>query len=228
MEEMEKKVFLGNIEPKIKNADTRRQYEKWIFTYHFTNGGIFPYTGQDLEIFWENFKKEEELFLLEMKSKCIYFSYGHEICPETKRAHLQGYLRTKKPARISEFKKFHLMKRLFLKVQKGTDTHNLIYTSKDMYKLITYDRNLIDTRLDIQNYINKLTTAEVCNIINEYSKNHKEIFINSAECYSLMKCCFEEHNDIASYERLIRSDLEDILFLLKKRKKHIYDLNEII
>jgi len=235
MDEMEKKVILGNTEPKSHRADTRRQATNYHFVYHFKNGGLFPYKGEDLEIYWKNFEDEEKKVFSELTEKCNYFYYGHEICPKTKRPHLQGFLKTKKPSRISEFKKYNFLCRLNLEVQIGTDKQNDLYCSKDMFRLTEYDKSKIDTRKEINAYISKLTRDEILDILDEYRKQHKELFIISRGLYQetfKMGRYNDEWNIKGISEKgaedLLRGDLEDILISLKIRKTHIDNLRNLV
>jgi len=59
---------------------------------------------------------------------CKKYKYGEEICPETKKQHLQGFFHLKKAMRITEIK---LINNPHLEPCKGSEEQNVNYVSKD-------------------------------------------------------------------------------------------------
>jgi len=59
---------------------------------------------------------------------CVKYKYGEEICPDTKKAHLQGFFHLKKAMRITEIK---LINNPHLEGCKGSEEQNVNYVSKD-------------------------------------------------------------------------------------------------
>lgn len=64
----------------------------------------------------------------QLESICKKFFYGEEICPHTKRLHLQGFMALKKPMRITEIK---LANNPRMEACKGTEEQNMTYCGKD-------------------------------------------------------------------------------------------------
>lgn len=54
---------------------------------------------------------------------------GYEVCPDTKKAHIQGYVQFKKRTSLKQIKKF--WPTVHLEASKGTADHNITYCSKD-------------------------------------------------------------------------------------------------
>lgn len=59
---------------------------------------------------------------------CKKYKYGEEICPETKKSHLQGFFHLNKAMRITEIK---LINNPHLEPCKGNEEQNINYVSKD-------------------------------------------------------------------------------------------------
>lgn len=89
-----------------------KQGNKYTF-YCFTK-----FYDSDLEI--ENFQ-------LELKKVSIKYLFGYEICPKTKKNHLQGFMQLKERKRITEL----LSLKCNLINCKGTEEQNKDYCSKD-------------------------------------------------------------------------------------------------
>jgi len=64
----------------------------------------------------------------QLESICKKFMYGKEICPITKRNHLQGFMHLKKAKRITEIK---LVCNPHLEACQGNEEQNIKYCSKD-------------------------------------------------------------------------------------------------
>jgi len=60
-----------------------------------------------------------------------FVAWGNEICPETKRKHLQGFLQTRKTLRFAAIKKLVNYPGLHLEVMKGSFAQNEKYCSKE-------------------------------------------------------------------------------------------------
>jgi Putative viral replication protein. len=64
-----------------------------------------------------------------------FLSMGHEICPETRRRHLQGYLQLYTKKRLETLKKMLCTKldckSIYLDRQRGTVEEAINYTEKD-------------------------------------------------------------------------------------------------
>lgn len=68
-----------------------------------------------------------------LPDKMDYLIYEEEICPDTGRHHLQGYIRLKKKTRMATVKKM-LHNTCHLEIARGTEAENIIYCSKDRDK----------------------------------------------------------------------------------------------
>lgn len=100
----------GNTSPSpVKEIKRISASRNWTFTF-------FVETKDEWLQFSKNFKEKDK------------FIYGFEICPETKRFHLQGYVEFHKKCRPME-----LIKDIFPHWEKarGTRSQNLVYCSKD-------------------------------------------------------------------------------------------------
>nr|WAE42445.1 MAG: replication associated protein [Cressdnaviricota sp.] len=76
-----------------------------------------------------NFNDQVKLELnRQLKELCKKYIYGDEICPSTKKPHLQGFIALKKPMRITELKLINNPK---LIPCNGNEEQNVKYCSKD-------------------------------------------------------------------------------------------------
>lgn len=60
-----------------------------------------------------------------------YYIYGREVCPETKRKHLQGYIELTKSCRFKGLKKILGDDKAHIEKARGTDAQNIIYCHKE-------------------------------------------------------------------------------------------------
>lgn len=86
------------------------QNKRWCFTFH-------DYTEDDIETLSQCFKSFK-----------IKYIIGREICPTSKRIHLQGYIECPKKMRWTEFK---LNKKIHWEKCKGNQEQNIKYCSKE-------------------------------------------------------------------------------------------------
>lgn len=96
-------------------------YQKWI------------YNGETQARGWcfTAFNYDEQTIYDLVDYKCLYIMYQTEICPETKRPHLQGWVHFKSPKMARVFKKDFLPKlQPHFEPRKGTPEHNAIYCTK--------------------------------------------------------------------------------------------------
>jgi len=75
-----------------------------------------------------NYENIEEEINRQLKTLCKQYLYGREICPTTKKKHLQGFFSLKKPMRITEIK---IPGKPKLIACSGSEEQNEIYCSKD-------------------------------------------------------------------------------------------------
>jgi uncharacterized protein YdaT len=73
---------------------------------------------------------DEEAVTL-VTQKCRYTIVGKEICPTTKRKHLQGYIQYDNAKTMSSIKKSTKINRLHLEISKGSTEQNQQYCKKD-------------------------------------------------------------------------------------------------
>lgn len=67
----------------------------------------------------------------EQSEKIRYICVGKEICPETKKTHLQGWLQTYKPCRMTQIRKLCKSKKIWVIPCKGNTAQNEKYCKKD-------------------------------------------------------------------------------------------------
>lgn len=79
----------------------------------------WAFTSYKLDIFDKEFKD------------CRYIIMGKEICPKTKKEHIQGYVEFNEPYRMNRVKKFLGDNTTHLEGTKGTREQNIKYCSKD-------------------------------------------------------------------------------------------------
>jgi len=82
-----------------------------------------------------NYEPIEEEFNRQLKSICRKYLYGHEICPNTNRTHLQGFLHLNKAMRITEL---NLIGKPHLECCRGDEEQNINYCSKENNNIIKY------------------------------------------------------------------------------------------
>ncbi len=92
-----------------------KQSKNWTFTdYEFLD--------------WEDIYKQEGV---------RYICWGNEICPDTKRKHLQGWIQCDAKKRLSEIKKVCRSKQMHMEPCEGTEAQNDKYCQKDnIYKTL--------------------------------------------------------------------------------------------
>lgn len=97
-----------------ETKEMRKKARNWVFTYY-----------------WNTEQEITDLKIL-LTAGCEYFIFGREVCPKTKRNHLQGFCLWKNPrsfrsvlAFLKEFKGIHVEK------AKKCDLANYRYCSKD-------------------------------------------------------------------------------------------------
>jgi len=95
------------------------------------NTGLLPQptrkTFYTFTLYWKTENEIEEANR-QLEAICKKFMYGREICPITKRNHLQGFLHLKKPMRITEIK---IICKPHLEACHGNEEQNIKYCSKD-------------------------------------------------------------------------------------------------
>lgn len=107
----------------------------------------------------------------EHKQRIIYMIVGKEICPDTNREHIQGYVHFKTPTRFSTVKTYFKDNTLHIEPCKGNHEDNVTYCSKDgNYK--EYGS------VPAQGKRNDITKALSQNKnLNQFIKNNPDIYI---------------------------------------------------
>jgi hypothetical protein len=108
----------GNTEPLPQSLKKKQPDRKTFYTFT-----LFKYEDIELE------------FNRQLKSLTKKYLYGHEICGETGRPHLQGFFALKKAMRITEIK---LIGHPHLEVCKGNEEQNVRYCTKENNNIIKY------------------------------------------------------------------------------------------
>lgn len=79
----------------------------------------------------EPWNSYEEQHINKIKEKFQYIIYGKEICPTTKKKHLQGYCYFKNAKSMSAVKKIFKDNAIHLEPAKGSVAQNIKYCSKE-------------------------------------------------------------------------------------------------
>lgn len=82
-----------------------------------------------------NYEEIEIELNRQLETLCKKYLYGHEICPDTGRKHLQGFMHLKKPMRITELK---LIGNPHFEACKGNEEQNAKYCTKENNNIIRY------------------------------------------------------------------------------------------
>lgn len=102
-------VGVGNTEPQPKRVSAVKRY---CFTYFYE-------TQSDIDTLVLRFKEFKDMYI-----------FGDEICPETKRKHLQGYVELNKRMRITQLKPIY-GNTISWRAANGTKQENITYCTKD-------------------------------------------------------------------------------------------------
>lgn len=73
----------------------------------------------------------ETIFKQYITQSCRYGILGFEVCPETKRQHIQGYLAWDNPRSLKKFQQEINLKKFHYETARGTALQNKTYCSKD-------------------------------------------------------------------------------------------------
>ena len=74
---------------------------------------------------------EDDAFTPTFEAPIRYLAFGREICPETGRKHIQGYMELESPRRYSTIKKIKGYESAHFEEAKGTYEENIRYCSKE-------------------------------------------------------------------------------------------------
>lgn len=73
----------------------------------------------------------DDIFKQYIKLTARYGILGYEVCPETKRQHIQGYLAWDNPRSLKKFQQDIGLKKFHYEISRGTALQNKTYCSKD-------------------------------------------------------------------------------------------------
>lgn len=198
--------FLGNNEPKTHARTQGNAAKHYVFTKYNCDSAIEPDFQESLKLI------------------CEEFQYSHEICPSTKRPHLQGQLILKKKMRITQIVKFkHL--NMHLEIQRGTQFENNTYIIKNTDNHITWKAPKANLRFLFKQEFEKLSTDCLWDLrfqlLNRlYANNKIELEIQSGLPKQLEEA-FTKSNDTFDARAFALSDCIFFMIELKNKKEAV-------
>jgi len=118
--------------------------------------------GRARGIVWTLFQYEKHLPALEQE-KCRYIVYGKEVCPDTGKLHLQGYVYYENPQSLNEFSKKY--NSCHVEKQRGTAQQAADYCKEDGDFTERGELPVQGKRTDWAAAVEQLHTAEVSEVI---------------------------------------------------------------
>lgn len=155
------------------------------------------------------------------KSKVKFLILGKEICPSTKRLHLQGYVETWKKIRQTGLKKIFGENSMHIKQAMTDRATNVNYCKKDGDFFVFNEVTTLMEELEII----------ISNGTDEYKlmKCHPEIYKDHYDLYLRMKKTIQDRNNEIEFDRYWKefklTPLQEILY---KKIKEINDVRKII